>query len=187
MKRVFAITVVTLLFPVIFLASVCVAAGPVSTPMNARWTGTLYDVGFCAGSTASAPITYTVNIGRGASSVMGEATFLFAVCNNVNFLTGSATGSGWGIITTANGDTVHITIPEVTVDLTKTPPEWSETEVITGGTGKFENAIGSSISHGTWTSGTDTFPFGTSLSRPLVLMPPQGWVGTSEGEIEFTE
>ncbi len=185
MKRLVAITVVTLLFSVIFFASVCVAAGPVSTPTTAKWTGTLYNVGFCAGSTASAPITYAVNIGHGASSVMGETTFLFAYCTNVNFLTGSATGSGWGIATTANGDTIHMIIPELTLDMTKTPPEWSETEVIIGGTGKFENAIGSSISHGTWTSGTDTFPFGTSLSPPLVVMPPQGWIGTSEGEITF--
>lgn len=183
MKRVFAITVVTLLFSVIFLSSVCVAANPVSTPTKARWTGILYDVGFCAGSTDSAPITYTVNIGHGASSVMGEANFLFVYCIDLS----TFTGSGWGIVTTANGDTIHITIPEVAVDPTKNPPEWSETEVINGGTGKFENAIGSSISHGTWTSGTDTFPFGTSLVPPLVVMPPQGWVGTSEGEIEFTK
>ena len=181
MKRLFSIMVVTLLFSVIFLASVCVAAGPVPIPTTAKWTGTLYDVGFCEGSTALAPVTHTVNIGNGVSSVMGAATILFVYCINVT----TFEGSGWGIATTANGDTIHITIPEVTIDLTKTPPEWSETEVITGGTGKFENAIGSSFSHGTWTSGTDTFPFGTSLSPPLVVMPPQGWVGTSEGEIMF--
>jgi hypothetical protein len=114
---------------------------------------------------------------------MGAATFLFAYCINVDFLIGSATGSGWGIATTANGDTIHITIPDLTLDPAKTPPEWSETEVITGGTGKFENAIGSSFSHGAWTSGTDSFPYGTE--SPPLLLPPQGWVGTSEGEIMF--
>ena len=184
MKRLFAITAVTLLFSVMFLVG-GVAAGPVSTPTTAKWTGTLYNVGDCEGSTDSDPITYNVNIGQGASSVMGATNFLFMYCVKVNSLTGSATGTGWGIATTAKGDTIHITISDLTLDLTKTPVEWSETEVIIGGTGKFENAIGISFSHGTWTTGTDTFPFGTSLSPPLGETPPVGWVGTSEGEITF--
>ena len=57
MKRLLAITVVALLFSVMFLVSV-VAAGPVSTPTKAKWTGTLYDVGYCEGSTVSNPIIH---------------------------------------------------------------------------------------------------------------------------------
>jgi hypothetical protein len=30
-------------------------------------------------------------------------------------------GSGWGIITTANGDAIHLSV-DVTIDLSKTPP-----------------------------------------------------------------
>jgi len=185
MKRTLALTTVLFLFSTLFIVGVCVAGGPVSTPTTAKWTGTLYDVGYCAGSTASDPIIHTVNIGKGNSSVMGAATFLFVYCVELNFSTGTGTGTGWGIATTANGDTIRITIPTLTLDLTKTPAEWSETEFIVGGTGKFENAIGTSFSHGTWTSGTDTFPFGTSEYPPLVFMPPQGWGGTSKGEIMF--
>ena len=182
MKRLFAITAVTLLFSVMFLVG-GVAAGPVSTPTTAKWTGTLYNVGDCEGSTDSDPITYNVNIGQGASSVMGATNFLFMYCVKVNSLTGSATGTGWGIATTANGDTIHITIPTLTLDFSADPVEWSETEVINGGTGKFEHAIGVSFSHGTWTSGTDPFPYGTE--SPPLLQPPQGWVVTSEGEIMY--
>ena len=182
MKRLFSIMVVTLLFSVIFLASVCVAAGPVPIPTTAKWTGTLYNVGVCLDANPpTGTKVMTVNIGQGASSVMGAATFLIVYC--IDTTSPSFAGSGWGIITTANGDTIHITIPDLTLDPTKTPPEWSETEVITGGTGKFENAIGSSFSHGAWTSGTDSFPYGTE--SPPLLLPPQGWVGTSEGEITF--
>jgi len=123
----------------------------------------------------------TVNIGEGVSSVIGRAHFVIVTCVNP----ATFSGSGWGVVTTANGDTLHLDIPDVTVTFSESGPrEWSETETIVGGTGKFENAIGSSISHGTFTSGTNPFPFATSESPPL-LLAPEGWVGTSEGEITF--
>ena len=122
----------------------------------------------------------TVNIGKGDSSVMGEATFLFVYC--IDTTSPSFAGSGWGIVTTAKGDTIHVTIPELTLDLTKTPPEWSETEVIHRWDGEDSRMrSGMSMSHGTWTSGADPFPYGTE--SPPLLLPPQGWVGTTEGEI----
>ena len=179
MKRLFSITVVALLFSVMFLVGVCVAAGPVPIPTTAKWTGTLYDVGFCS---LEPLLIQTVNVGKGVSSIMGESNFLFVYCVDLS----TFTGSGWGIVTTAKGDRVHLTIPQIKVEFkTGLPSEWSETEVIVGGTGKFENAIGTSISHGTWTSGTASFPYGTE--SPPLLDPPQGWVGTTEGEIEFTQ
>lgn len=180
MKRLLTATVVVLLFSVMFIMGVCAAAGPQSIPTTAKWTGTLYDVGIC---TLVPPGNHilTVNIGEGVSSVMGRAHFVFVYCIDPATLT----GTGWGVVTTANGDTLHISIPDVTVTFPESaPPEWSETETIVGGTGRFENAIGSSFSHGTWTSGTDPFPFATPESPPL-LLAPQGWVGTSEGEITF--
>ena len=182
MKRLFSITVVMLLFSVMFLVGVSVASGPVPIPTTAKWTGTLYNVGICLDANPPTGTTFmTVNIGEGVSSVMGAATFLFVYC--IDTTSPSFAGSGWGIITTANGDTIHVTIPELTLDVTKDPVEWSEIEVIHGGTGKFENAFGSSISHGTWTSGADPFPYGTE--SPPLLLPPQGWEGISEGEITF--
>ena len=181
MKRLFAIAVVTLLFSVMFLVGLGVA-GPVSTPTKAKWTGTLYDVGFCLDANPpTGTKMLTVNIGTGNSSVMGATTFLFVYC--IDLTSPTFAGTGWGVATTANGDTIHITIPTLTLDFSADPVEWSETEVINGGTGKFEHAIGVSFSHGTWTSGTDPFPYGTE--SPPLLQPPRGWVGTSEGEIMY--
>lgn len=180
MKRLLTATVVVLLFSVMFIMGVCVAAGPYSIPTTAKWTGTLYNVGLC---TLVPPGNHilTVNIGEGVSSVMGSAQFVLVSCVDP----ATFTGAGWGVVTTANGDTLHLDIPNITVTFSESAPrEWSETEIIVGGTGKFENAIGSSFSHGTFTSGTDPFPFENQESPPL-LLAPEGWVGTSEGEITF--
>jgi hypothetical protein len=113
---------------------------------------------------------------------MGKSTFVFVYCVGA----GLTDGSGWGVVTTANGDTIHVSITDLTLDTSVTPPEWSEIETIVGGTGKFENAIGTSFSHGTLTFDTDPFPteFLPPLS-PTLLERPQGWIGTSEGEITF--
>ena len=45
MKRLFSITVVMLLFSVMFFVGVCVAGGPVTKPLKAKWTGTTLQCG----------------------------------------------------------------------------------------------------------------------------------------------
>ena len=158
MKRLFAITVVALLF--CHVLGECSCGRPSFDSHERKVDRDSLQCGRLRRSTPSDPDHHAVNIGTGHSSVMGAATFLFVYCVDTTSQTYTGTGYGWGIATTANGDTIHITIPALTLDLTIDPVEWSETEVITSGTGKFENALGISYSHGTWTSGTDTFPSG---------------------------
>jgi hypothetical protein len=164
-----------------FFVVVCAAGGPDLKPMTGKWTGTLYNVGFCPFDPSQ---VLTVNIGKGvASGPLGSSNFIFVYCIDPSALT----GYGWGIITTAKGDKLHVTISNLMVDMAENPPKWSEEEEIVGGTGMFENASGGSLSQGTWTSGAAEFPgtyLGTSYPPPL-LLPAQGWVGTSEGEITF--
>jgi len=100
-------------------------------------------------------------------------------------------------MTAANGDALYLEIPSVKADLTKTPPEWTEEENIVGGTGRFKDLIPgtgtTSESKGTWTPGTNLFPcepiaappYFQCITPPRLLQPPQGWEGTTEGEITF--
>jgi len=181
MRRLFAVTVVVLLSSAMFFVVVCAGGDLVTKPYKANWTGTLYVLGLCSEDGA----VRTINVGKGVSSLMGKSDFLFEYCISFDQATLRMTGSGWGIITGADGDTIHISA-DVTADLTKNPPEWSETEFVVGGTGKFEGATGSGDSGGIWTSGTDPFPFGNSPPiPPLLIQAPQGWVGTTEGDITF--
>jgi hypothetical protein len=184
MKRRFAITAVVLLCTAIFVGVVCAGSNPVTKPLKAMWTGTLYVLGPCTDPLFPVGAFQTINIGKGVSTLTGESDFIFGYCTFFDSATSMA-GSGWGIVTSAKGDAMYLSV-EVTVDLGKTPPEWSETEFIVGGTGRFEGATGSSDSGGTWTVGSNPFPFGSSPPiPPLLLQAPQPWVGTSEGEVTF--
>jgi len=149
--------------------------------MAAQWTGTLYNVGFC-----SSGDILTVNSGQGHSNVLGPASFVFMYCIN-----GVTPGSGWGIVTTANGDKLYERITNVIVipGAAGAPTTWSEDEELLGGTGRFENAFGDSKSSGIWTS-ADGFPVGVEdLSPMLLAVPPdtgvQNWIGTTTGKITF--
>jgi hypothetical protein len=181
MKRTLALTTLLFLFSMLFIVGVCVAGNPVSKTMTADWTGTLYNVGVCPLDPSR---ILTVNVGNGvASGPLGSSRFLIVYCINP----GDLTGYGWGIITTAKGDKLHLSISNLMVNTAVDPPEWSEEEEIVGGTGMFENASGGSFSQGTWTSGAAAFP-GTSPGPsypPPLLRPAQGWVGTTVGEITF--
>ncbi len=180
MKRLFAITVVLLLSSAMVFVVPSVAGDPVTRPLKIMWTGIVYVMG--PSSACPAGSVLAVNIGKGVSTVSGESDWFSGVCLEP-VTASSLAGSGWGILTAANGDRLHTSV-EVTVDLGKNPVEWSETEFAVGGTGRFEGATGSTDSHGTWTSGTDLFPSGSSIA-PLPFQEPHGWVGTSEGEITF--
>ncbi len=207
MKRFFAITTVMVLCSALFFAVACEGAGlfggifgtrvgaaaaPVEKkPASGMWSGTIYDVGFCAGSTTAAPVIQAINVGKGVSTLTGKSDWFSVICTycaipNLNrppAYCDEMDGSGWAIITTANGDKLHLEITSVGADLTATPPSWTEDETIVGGTGRYEGASGESHSKGTWTTGT-SFPSGENIP-PLLILPPQGWVGTNEGWIEF--
>jgi hypothetical protein len=186
MKKSFAITVVVLLSSAMILVGVCKGADPVTKPSKAIWTGTIYVSERCADPNftgpPSAPIFQTINVGKGVSTLSGKSDWLSVICGYFTSETTMA-GSGWGIVTAANGDTLHVRI-ESTVDLSTVPPKWAETETVVGGTGRFEGATGISESEGTWTLGTDPFPYASGI-LPGLLRPPQGWEGTTEGEITF--
>ncbi len=180
MKRLFAMTVVTLLSTAMFFVVVCAAGGPVTIPSKASWTGIIYTLG--ASSSCPVGSFQAINIGKGFTNFSGQSDWLAEYCVHFESDTSMA-GFGWGILTAANGDRLHASL-ELTVDLSKNPVEWSETEVFVGGTGRFEGVTGTVDSHGTWTSGADPFPFGSSI-LPLLPQAPQGYVGTSEGEFTF--
>jgi hypothetical protein len=178
MKRTLALTTVLFLFSTLFIVGVCAAGNQVTKPLTGEWTGTLYNVGVCP---YDASRILTVNVGDGVASGLGSSKFLFVYC-----VDSKLTGYGWGIITTANGDKLHLSISNLSVVIPENPENpttWSEEEEIVGGTGRFENASGGSLSQGTWTDGVAEFP-GTSYPPPL-LLPARGWVGTTIGEITF--
>jgi len=184
MRRLFAVTVVVLLSSAMLFVVVYAGGDPVTKPSKGMLTGTLYILGPCTDPSFPAGAFQTINVGKGRITVVGESHFLVTYCT---YFTSDTTmvGSGWGILTAADGDAIHLSA-DVTVDLSKTPPEWSETDFVVGGTGRFEGATGSIDSHGIWTLGADSFPFGNDPSiPPLLLQAPQGWVGTSEGEITY--
>jgi hypothetical protein len=191
MKRFFAITLVMLLSSAMFFVVVCEGAGNADKkPASGMWSGTIYDVGFCAGSTPEAPVFQAINVGKGVSTLTGKSDWFSVFCTycikpNPDSPIGcdEMDGFGWAIITAADGDKLHLELTSVGVDLTATPPIWTELETVVGGTGRFDGASGESHSKGTWTSGS-SFPSGEDV-KPLLIMPPQGWVGTNEGYIEF--
>lgn len=180
MKRVFAITVVLFLSSAMFFVVLCGAGDLVTRPSKIMWTGIVYVLGPSAACPAGSVLS--VNVGKGVSTLSGESDWFSGACLHPVSAT-SLAGSGWGILTASNGDRLHAST-DLTVDLSKTPVEWFETELFVGGTGRFEGATGGTDSHGTWTSGTDLFPSGSSIS-PLLFQVPHGWVGTSEGEVTF--
>ena len=193
MKKSFAITVVVLLSSAMFLVGVCIAGRPETTPTKpfiGQWTGTLYNVGVCVPDTTK---VLTVNFGQGSTTILGPASFVFMYCIDLSSLPLTISGSGWGIVTTANGDKLYSKITSLTVEfgdpVTNTPTTWTEVEELLGGTGRFENARGDSTSSGIWTS-AEGFPVGITVPPPVLLaIPPatgvQNWIGTTIGELRF--
>ena len=188
MKRLFSITPVMLLSLAMFFVAVSAGGDLVTKPFKAKWTGIIYVTGPCTDSSFPPYAVYVINVGKGFTTLTGESDWLSGYCayppdpiNNPTYLI----GSGWGIVTTSNGDRMIASV-SVSADLSN-PPEWSETELTLGGTGRFEGATGGmSESFGTYTSGANPFAFSGGTESP-VQAPPQGRVGTTEGELEFTQ
>jgi hypothetical protein len=183
MKRLFSITLAMLLSSAMFFVAVSAGGDSVTKPFNAKWTGIIYVTGFCTDTTFPPGAVQAINVGKGVTTLTGESDWISGYCFYQDTAT-SMVGSGWGIITTPKGDTMHASV-SVSADLSKNPVEWRETEYTLGGTGRFVGATGTSESYGTWTSGTNLFPYGAGI--PPNLAQPQGWVGTTEGEVEFTK
>lgn len=183
MKRHLAITAAMLLCSAIFFVVVCAGAEMVAVPTQGMWTGTGYILGPCPDTANFPPGAFqVVNVGQGLLTHAGKSNFISSYCTYFTSET-SMEGSGWMIITTSNGDTLHLSI-EVTDDLSVTPTRWTEHETVVGGTGRFEGATGESYSGGPSTFGTDPFPFGGSIP-PALLQAPLPWAGTTEGWIRY--
>ncbi|MGB7972683.1 MAG: hypothetical protein WCF31_12035 [Candidatus Deferrimicrobiaceae bacterium] len=179
MKRLFSIASVMLLFSAIFFVAAGAGADMVSHPTHGMWTGTDYLVGPCPDTSEA---FLFVNIGQGVMTHIGKSKFVSVSCASFDSPT-SLEGSGWMIVTASNGDTIHVSI-EFSNDLSVTPIQWTEHELIVGGTGRFEGATGESYTEGTFAPVTDPFPFGESIP-PGVLQPPSPWIGTTEGWIMY--
>lgn len=181
MKRLLAITAGLLLSCAMFFV-VCAGADMEAKPFKAMWSGTKFFPGPCTDSSFPPGAIRLTNLGKGVSTLWGKSDFIIESCVYPVSAT-SMTGSGWGIVNAANGDTLHI-LTEATVDLSADPPEFRETETVVGGTGRFEGATGYSETRGTYTFETDPFPYVPGI-HPLLIRPPLGWEGSSVGAITF--
>jgi len=136
---------------IVLLAVLLVAAGgPAKSPMkpwNGVWTGDATIVGACENNGLS-----FVESGAGYMEQMGKTTWSNQYCMDPV----TWTGSGNATETAANGDKIFV---KTTPHFTWTSPTagtWVETEVVTGGTGRFSEATGSSHSKGTFTLTSQT-------------------------------
>jgi hypothetical protein len=135
--------------------------GTVPVPFKGSWTGETYILGYCP----DGRLHYIDVSPRGHMTHLGKATWLADVCLDLSVF--PAYGTGTGVVTAANGDEIHmaLTIEVNTLDWT-----WKETEHYAGGTGRFVDAVGQTVSlgsiawesqiHGFWschTTGSLTF------------------------------
>lgn len=170
MKRVIGMTGVRLLVSALMLAFACAAGNaeenggsalPVTKPFKANWAGNMHIVGFCADGSLM-----VVNLAKGSATHMGASGEAASIC--LDPVTGL--GSGNAVTTAANGDAVYYTISLQSIGLGGPSGTWQETEIVTGGTGRFLNASGTVTSSGAWVATS-----ATSFS----------WVGTSEGTLAY--
>ena len=191
MKRIFAITVVMLLSSAMFFVVVCAGAGPVTKPFHGMWSGNIYLVGPCTDtnfpptefpSPPFPPPVQVINVGKGVSTITGESDFFSVYCNYFTSETTMA-GSGWAILTAANGDVLHLRIAGT---LNLDTGAWTEEEWAEGGTGRFKDATGETESGGNIIAPTDPdlFPYNANIP-PRLIQAPAFWVGTTKGWIMY--
>jgi hypothetical protein len=136
---------------IMLLAVLLVAAGsPAKSrmrPWNGVWNGDATIVGKCDNNGLS-----FVENGTGYMEQMGKTKWSNEYCMDPETWTGSGTATE----TAANGDKIFV---QTTPQFTWTSPTsgtWVETEVVTGGAGRFAGATGSSHSKGTFTLTSQT-------------------------------
>jgi N-methylhydantoinase B/oxoprolinase/acetone carboxylase alpha subunit len=162
MKRHLAITVVLLLSSAMFFVVVCAGADPVAVPLKGTWKGGSNFIFPAPSSCPADSVMQAIATAKGNMTHTGESEYLSPVCCNA---VGQCVGTA--IITAANGDALYLSVTHFFNPVTG---DWSQSDVIIGGTGRFEDATGTSTS-----SGTSTFTGPTS----------DIWQGTNVGEIKF--
>lgn len=85
--------------------------------------------------TGSLPLT---GIGGGTSTLLGAYEARIAFCSYAQVDPTNPTYIAWDTLTTANGDMVFTTVSGYATS----PVDYVQEEIITGGTGRFENATG---------------------------------------------
>jgi len=153
MKRLFAITTVVVLCSALFFVVVGAAADMKEKPLKGSWSGKTYSNPSITCADGSLLI---VAIGEGHMNITGASDWLSWGCLNTS--TGQSTG--FAVVTAANGDALYLTSSIQFLDPIK--GSWFQTNIIFGGTGRFDGATGSANSEG-------TFDF---------TNPPGVWAGT---------
>jgi len=85
--------------------------------------------------TGSLPLT---GLGGGESTILGEYEVRIAFCSYAQVDPTNPTYIAWDTLTAANGDMVFTTVSGYATS----PIDYVQEEIITGGTGRFENATG---------------------------------------------
>jgi hypothetical protein len=127
------------------------------------WRGTWSGAGTVVGSCGNGTLLVEDN-GTGYAEHMGNSTHLSTYCLDPVTLN----GSGIGVETAANGDELHFDLTIQIILTSASDGIWQEAETVTGGTGRFVAATGSSTSSGTFTltSPTTTVWEGTHTAPP---------------------
>lgn len=178
MKRLIAIIGVMLLSSAIFFVAVGAGADTVTKPLKAMYRGIDYSLGSCSDGRVLA-----LTVGKGVATEIGESDLLAMYCMDCSGYP-VCHSTGWMIITGANGDAIHIEIPDATLHLDT--GEFSEEEDIVGGTGRFMDATGYVETSGKLVlpADADLFPFGAAIP-PSLIQEPLFWVTTSDGYITY--
>lgn len=161
MKRLFSITTIVVLCSALFFVVVCAGADPV-VPFKGSWSGgsTFY---FPSNCPADKPLL-AITTAKGVATLTGASKMDATYCCNPS--TGYCEGTSK--ITAANGDEIHLSVVH---NFNPLSGDWTQDEVITGGTGRFKGATGESMSSGT-----------STLTGPTT----DTWQGTNVGTLEFS-
>lgn len=128
---------------------------------SGRWTGDATIIGNCENGGLS-----FVESGTGHIEHMGKTTWSNQYCMDPLTWTGSGTATE----TAANGDKIFVQTTPHFIWTSPTGGTWIEEETVTGGTGRFAGATGSSHSKGTFT-----------LTSPTTAT----WEGTTIGTLWY--
>lgn len=130
------------------------------------WTGTWSGNGAVVGTCNDGAFLLMVDSGTGEADHMGSSSHLTAYCMDPV----TWTGAGGGVETAANGDELHFQLTLQIIWTSASDGIWREVETVTGGTGRFVGATGSSTSSGTFT-----------LTSPTTTV----WEGTHAGSLTY--
>lgn len=133
----------------------------VTRPWSGTWSGDTTFVGTCGNGALLG-----IDSGTGYAEHMGNSTHVSTYC--LDPVTWN--GSGTGVETAANGDELYFQLTLQIIWTSASDGIWREAETMTGGTGRFVGATGSSTSSGTFT-----------LTSPTTTV----WEGTHTGTLTY--